>query len=118
MNAQTKSKLRTKLESLRERIGADARAVAQQALGPSGSQGGGDLSNVPYHLADEGSEEFLHDMTAALAENEVYLLAEVQDAISRLDGRGFGQCERCGKPIAVERLEAVSYTHLRAPRDS
>jgi DnaK suppressor protein len=112
MNAQTKSKLRAKLESLQARIGADARSVTQQALDPSGSQGGSELSNAPYHLADEGSEEFLHDMTAALAENEVYLLAEVQDAISRLEGHGFGQCERCGKPIAVERLEAMPYARF------
>ena len=109
MNTQRVTKHRRQLEELRRRVGADARAVAQQALGPSGGQDGGDLSNAPYHLGDEGTEEFLHDMSAALAENETYLLGEIAAALARIDAGAYGTCESCGREIAAERLEAMPY---------
>jgi RNA polymerase-binding transcription factor DksA len=109
MEAKTIGRLRRNLEQLRARIRDSAESVAEQALGPSGGQDGGDLSNAPFHLGDEGTEEFLHDMSAALAENEVYLLREIQDAIARIDNRDYGRCESCGRAIAAERLEAMPY---------
>jgi len=33
-------------------------------------------------------------------------VAEVDDALRRLDAGTYGVCERCGQPIAAERLEA------------
>lgn len=109
MDSKTTVRLRRELEQLRARIRGSAESVASQALGPSGGQDGGDLSNAPFHLADEGTEEFLHDMSAALAENEVYLLREIQDAIARMDQGNYGHCESCGQAIAVERLQGVPY---------
>jgi RNA polymerase-binding transcription factor DksA len=90
----------------------DAATVAQQALGPSGGQAGGELSNAPFHLADSGSDEFLHDMSAALAENEAYLWREIADAIGRIDAGSFGQCEGCGQEIAKPRLDAMPYVRF------
>ena len=45
----------------------------------------GELSHAPMHLGDLGSEEFLRNVSAVLAENEGYLAGEVRDAIARLD---------------------------------
>src|SRR5919112_4074512 len=33
-------------------------------------------------------------------------IAELDDALRRLDGATYGSCERCGQPIAAERLAA------------
>jgi len=33
-------------------------------------------------------------------------LADLDDALTRLDAGTYGVCERCGRPIPVERLEA------------
>ncbi|GAA0579968.1 hypothetical protein GCM10010172_76170 [Paractinoplanes ferrugineus] len=33
-------------------------------------------------------------------------IAEVDDALGRVDAGTYGICERCGQPIAAERLEA------------
>ena len=109
MNAQQTKRFRSQLEALRTRLRTDARKVAEQALGPSGGQGAGELSNTPFHLGDEGSEEFFHDMSAALAENETFLHREVDDALGRLDNKRFGKCESCGGDIGRERLEAIPY---------
>jgi RNA polymerase-binding transcription factor DksA len=37
-------------------------------------------------------------------------LAEVDAALSRVDSGTYGTCERCGRPIAPERLEALPAT--------
>jgi DnaK suppressor protein len=37
-------------------------------------------------------------------------LAEVDAALSRLDGGTYGSCERCGSPIGAERLAALPAT--------
>jgi DnaK suppressor protein len=103
---------RKQLEALATRTRADAIALAEQALRGAGGQAGGDLSNTPTHLADMGTDEFMHDMNATLAENEEFLASEVLDALARIDNGGYGSCERCGKPIASERLDAIPYARL------
>jgi DnaK suppressor protein len=39
-------------------------------------------------------------------------LREVQDALQRMEAGTYGVCQRCGKPIAEERLEALPATRL------
>lgn len=34
-------------------------------------------------------------------------LAEIDDALARLQGGTYGQCEACGAPVPFERLEAI-----------
>ena len=39
-------------------------------------------------------------------------LVDVQRALTKMDGGTYGICERCGKPIAPERLEALPWATL------
>jgi RNA polymerase-binding transcription factor DksA len=98
-------KFRMQLKALRGRIRDDGSRVADQAL----DSVNGELSHVPMHLGDLGSEEFLRDISAVLAENEGYLATEVRDALGRIDAGTFGSCERCEKPIPQARLEAIPF---------
>jgi RNA polymerase-binding transcription factor DksA len=112
MNQQALSRYRHSLEGLLKRLRKDASAVTEQALGPSGGQAQGALTNAPMHLGDEGTDEYLHDMNAALVENEEYLVAETRAALQRVDAGVFGACEHCGGAIAHERLEAMPYARF------
>ena len=109
MNRQKLVKFRHQLEVLQDRLRDDGTAVAEQARGLGGSEATGELSNAPLHLGDRGTEEYLQDMNAVLAENEGYLAAEVREAIVRIDDGSFGHCEDCGKAISTERLEAIPF---------
>jgi RNA polymerase-binding transcription factor DksA len=109
VNEKSMARYRRRLEDLRYRLRTDVTNVADQARGPSGGQSAGSLTNAPLHLGDEGTEEYLFDMNAALMENEQYLVAETQAALARIDDGSFGNCENCGQPIAHERLEAMPY---------
>jgi RNA polymerase-binding transcription factor DksA len=101
-------KFRGRLESLRGRIRNDGSRVADEAL----DSVNGELSHVPMHLGDLGSEEFSRDMSAVLAENEGYLAGEIRDALARIDKGTFGQCEQCGKTIPQARLEAIPFVRF------
>jgi RNA polymerase-binding transcription factor DksA len=101
--------IRRKLEALLIRMRPEVSAMTKQTLSPSGGHGASELSNVPFHLADGGTDEFLHDLNATLLENEEYLTNEVRAALARLDNGAFGLCEVCGKPIAAARLDAIPY---------
>jgi RNA polymerase-binding protein DksA len=39
-------------------------------------------------------------------------LREVERALAKMDAGTFGTCERCGRPIGAERLEAIPWAPL------
>lgn len=109
MNNSAAEQYRNRLEALASRLRDDAAAMAEQTHSPSGGQGDGGLSNAPMHLADMGTEEYLHDLNATLLENQEYLAGEAQAALDRIDQGTFGECEACGEQIPTARLDAIPY---------
>jgi RNA polymerase-binding transcription factor DksA len=109
MNQKSQTKYRNRLEALQDRLREVGTAVADQARGLPGGGPTGELSGVPLHLADRGTEEYLQDMNMLLAANEGQLAEEVREAMLRLENGTFGKCENCGQAIANERLDALPY---------
>lgn len=109
MNVTLQDRYRQQLQHLTDRVGGDLTTVAAETNRPSGGQADGAITNAPLHLADMGTDEFLFDMNATLLENESYLMGEAVDAMRRLNGGSFGDCERCHQPISSERLDALPY---------
>lgn len=63
------------------------------------------LSTMPQHMADMGSDSYDQDLTLGLMESERELLAEIDEALERIDQGTFGVCVETGKPINKARLE-------------
>lgn len=65
-----------------------------------------ELSQADQHPSDAGSE--LRERETMMATEGIVgeELAELQAAFERLDEGTYGVCERCGQPIAEERLQA------------
>jgi RNA polymerase-binding protein DksA len=61
------------------------------------------------HLADSATETFEEEKAVALEAHLCGLLNQVESALSRMANGTYGICESCGKPIAIERLEALPY---------
>ncbi len=112
MKNATMNKYRRLLAAIASRTRADAFGMEEQVHASSGGNGGSELSNVPMHLGDLGTDEFLYDMNATLLVNEQYIVTEARAALARLDAGAFGTCEACGQPIATPRLEAIPYTRF------
>ncbi|MFZ0035040.1 MAG: TraR/DksA C4-type zinc finger protein [Sedimentisphaerales bacterium] len=68
-----------------------------------------DLSNMPIHMADIGTDNFDQEFTLGLMDSERKLLKEIDDALQRIEDGTYGICEGSGKPITKARLEAIPW---------
>ena len=64
------------------------------------------------HMADDATEVFDQASGLALHLNEQALLAQVDDALERMEKGDYGLCDRCGEEIDYARLEAIPYVTL------
>lgn len=71
----------------------------------------GDLTKVPFHPADLGTDTINQEIDASNATRESAELAEIDAALDRLyqAPEKFGIDENTGKPIATERLEIIPW---------
>jgi len=97
------------LEAMRSRLRGDVETMADAALRRSQAQASGNLSSMPIHMADLGSDAFEQEFTLSLMANEEDTLELVDQALGRIRTRKFGICEDCGGPIARKRLEAIPF---------
>jgi DnaK suppressor protein len=72
-------------------------------------QSSGDLSSMPIHMADLGSDNYEQDLAVGLMDSERQILHEIDQALDRIDEGTYGICEETGKPISKARLEAVPW---------
>jgi RNA polymerase-binding transcription factor DksA len=65
-------------------------------------------------LADPSTLQEDRDATRLLLERARQSVAELEQARARVDEGTYGICERCGKPIPADRLEAMpdATTHV------
>lgn len=55
---------------------------------------------------------FERELAAASAARAREAIGEIDAALARVDARRYGNCESCGAPIPVERLETIPYVRL------
>ena len=103
---------RNQLLDLARRINGDLSGLTDEALRQTGGEASGNLSNMPLHMADLGTDNYEQELTLSLLENEDQTLEAIKAAVERIDQGTFGQCERCRKPISKERLNALPFTSL------
>ena len=88
----------------------DVKGLENEAM-KKGSDGG-DLSTLPMHLADLGTDSFEQEMSLGLMESESGELQKVQEALERIADGSFGLCETCRKKVPKERLKAIPWAAL------
>jgi DnaK suppressor protein len=88
----------------RSQLTGDVAALRSQALGSA--EHAGELSRMPLHMADVGSDNFEHEFTLGLIEGERAVLREIEEALDRIDKGTFGICVATGRPIGKARLKA------------
>jgi len=71
-----------------------------------------ELTYQDNHLGDVATATFDREMASTLEENSTHVLAAIDEALARIEEGTFGVCQRCGNPIAEERLEALPWAIL------
>ena len=100
---------RRQLLALRDRLNGDVSHLADEALRRTGSGATGNLSNMPIHMADLGTDNFEQEFTLSLMQTEEQLLGEIAGALERIKHGSYGLCEECQAAIPKARLQAVPY---------
>lgn len=93
---------RTLLLLKRSELVGDLNSIETEAL----RSNDGDISHMPIHMADIGSDTYEQDFMLGLAENDRQLLREIDEALQRIEDRTFGVCQLTGNMIGAARLEA------------
>ncbi|HEX3015006.1 MAG TPA: TraR/DksA C4-type zinc finger protein [Desulfobacteria bacterium] len=72
----------------------------------------GELSVADNHPGDVGTEVFERSKDIGLRENALIQIDKIKEAKQKMAEGTYGLCERCGKEIPLERLQAVPQTTL------
>ncbi len=94
---------RDQLLAKRREIVGDMSSMEREALR---SSSGSNLSNLPLHMADMGTDNYEQEFTLGLMEKDRKLLRDLNDGLAKIQNGTFGICEGTGKPIGRARLEA------------
>lgn len=100
------------LAKYKEIIG-DVDSMESEALKKSRLDAAGDLSSMPIHMADIGTDNYEQEFALELLDSERKLLREINDALQRIEVGRYGICEGTGKPIPKARLEATPWARYR-----
>jgi RNA polymerase-binding protein DksA len=96
------------LAKRRELVG-DMSSMEREAL-RSGSSS--NLSTLPMHMADMGTDNFEQEFTLGLVEKDRNLLREINNALGKIQNGTYGVCEGTGNAISKARLEAAPWARF------
>lgn len=93
----------------RAQLMGDVNTMRNEALSKNRQDAAGDLSNMPLHMADVGSDNYEQEFTLGLIESERQILREIEAALERIRENTFGVCAATGEPIGKARLRATPW---------
>lgn len=98
------------LLGLRSRLRGDVNALADAALRKTRSEASGDLSSMPIHMADVGTDAFEQEFTLSLMEHDGSALEQIEAALVRIEDGLYGVCLECENKIPKTRLQVLPHT--------
>jgi len=101
---------RERLKLLRARLRGDVSAMTESALNKTRAEASGDLSFMPIHMADVGTDNYEQEFTLSLLENDENTLEEIENALERIEEGVYGVCLECERAIPKTRLNAIPFT--------
>lgn len=104
----TLERFRTRLLAEQERLQQLIDEHQQELENARLAEGAADRSPDPAN-AEAGSMAFEYEKELSIERNAADLLRKVELALRRIDAGAYGNCERCGDPIPVTRLEVLPY---------
>ena len=112
MNAEDSKPYKERLVALRAQLRGDVSQMADAVLAKTLMQANGDLSSMPIHMADIGTDNFEREFTLTLMESKDRTLEHIEGALERIEDGIYGVCEECDAKILKTRLKAIPYTVL------
>lgn len=112
MRKQEQERFKKLLETKRQVLMGDMDNLSREALYRNRQEASGDVSTMPTHMADLGSDNYEQEFTLNLIQNEQETLRDIEDALVKIEEGTYGLCEMCSKPIPKTRLKALPQARL------
>jgi len=100
-----------KLKVFRERL-LQKKQEIMEAYNKNKSYGKEADGEATQDIADKAANSYTKEFLFSLSNAERDLLHEVDDAITRIEGRRYGVCAACEEDMNAKRLEAVPWARL------
>lgn len=97
------------IDKLKEILGSVSQ-IESEALKTSRQDSAGDLSSMPIHMADIGSDNYEQEFALGLMDSERKIVQEIYEALKRIQNGTYGICEGTGEPIPKARLNGIPWT--------
>jgi RNA polymerase-binding protein DksA len=110
MNAVETDRFRQMLLEERERVLGAIEYLHKENPGSIEDETGEE--SYDNHLADTATVTYDREMDYTLEDNSEAVLAAIDKALRKIEAGTYGICERCGRPIGEERLDALPYVEL------
>ncbi len=101
LNAKQLRDYRDRLMKYRARLLIDLGAIEKEALDANA-----DISHMPIHMADVGSDAYEQDLKLGMAASERTRINDIEDALVRIRKKTYGVCNLTGTAIPEARLRA------------
>ena len=111
LSPNTINKFKKRLEAEKEQLSSMLELHQQDRENIRLSEASAERSPDPTS-ADGGSMAFELEKELTLDENTKHLLNQVEHALVLIKKKKYGNCENCGEPIPVARLEAIPYSTI------
>ena len=109
MSAIDTNRFRERLLEERRRVESAIHYLREEHPGSLEEEIEESVGTSDNHLADSATATLDREIDYTLEENSEQVLAEIDDALQRIEDGTFGTCRTCGQPIAPERLEAMPW---------
>jgi DnaK suppressor protein len=112
--------LERRLHEERERVVRDLNQLVGDLSDGTDQDRSSDLTKVPLHMADLGTDTIDTEITASNATRESRELEDIDAALERLVKApdSFGICEDTGEKIPLERLEVIPWARTCEEADA
>ena len=111
LSPNTINKFKKRLEAEKEQLSSMLELHQQERENIRLSEASAERSPDPTS-ADGGSMAFELEKELTLDENTKHMLNQVEHALVLIKKKKYGNCENCGEPIPVARLEAIPYSTI------
>ena len=99
-------KYKQRLFELKGQLTNNVRTISEDVKSNEDSKG------YSQHQADEGTDDFVQNISIEISSRESVILKQVDRALEKIEDGTYGLCDLTEKEIPVKRLDAVPYATM------
>jgi DnaK suppressor protein len=112
LSAKDMASFREMLLGKRRELLRNVTNIEKGALKKNRLDASGDLSMMPVHMADLGTDNYEQEFALDLMDSERKVLLEIDEALARIEDKTFGICMGTDATISTARLKAQPWTRF------